>query len=136
MTTAARGPTPAADAGGSVVHDGPTLLDHLEDLERREAQRRRDEGVTVAHHATHTGWRLMAERVLGELADAGEPFTVDDLRQRVGHPLASSDNSMGALIAGAAKRGRIRAVGFAQSSRPESHGRWVRQWVGAGGGDG
>lgn len=97
-----------------------------------EGRRRRDRGMRDAEAATWTGWRLVAERWLRHLAATGDPFTAEDLRELAGDPLGSSDNSMGALIAAAARRGEIVPVGFVQATRPEAHARVIRQWKGNG----
>jgi hypothetical protein len=110
------------------AHIGPTLLDHLDQLE--EGRRRRDDGVTVARAATHTGWRLTVDRVIADLAATGDDFTAEDVRARAGDPLASSPNTLGAAIAAAVRAGVIEQAGYQQARRPEAHARVLRVWRG------
>lgn len=96
-----------------------------------EARRRRDEGLTAARTGAAIGYRLAFEKALAQLADSGQPFTVDDVRRIAGDPIGTSPQALGGMIAHAAKRGQIRAVGYQQSARPEAHARPVRVWRGA-----
>ncbi len=109
------------------VHEGPNLLDLLED-----GRRARDAALTVASASTHTGWRLVAERSIAELAATGEPWTADDLRERTGDPVGSHPNAMGGAINAAVRRGIIEPVGYDQARRPEAHARVLRVWRGVG----
>lgn len=99
-----------------------------------EARHRRDDGQRLALHATHHGWRAAAERVIAEYAEAGKPFTIDDVTDRIGHALASSPNALGSLMTSAARQGLIRKCGYVQSrreSRRESRaGGYVFEWIG------
>lgn len=57
-------------------------------------------------------------------------FTIDDVIDLIGLPAKgqNKNNAVGALMAGASKRGLIRAVGYTESTRAGSHGRAVRLW--------
>jgi hypothetical protein len=72
--------------------------------------------------------------VVRELAATGVEFTAETVRERIGHPLASHPNALGALLGSAARRGEIVAVGFVQATRPEAHARILRSWRGTDGG--
>lgn len=97
-----------------------------------EGRRLRDQGVRTAEHGLDTRWRVAAEAVIAQLAATRQPFTSDHVTARVGPALGSATGGMGAVIRGAATRGLIRAAGYVTSSRPEAHGRPIRQWVGTG----
>lgn len=103
-----------------------TLDDALE-----EARRRRDEGRTRARTAAWPGWKIAVERAITKLAASGREFTSDDVRRLAGEPLGTSPHALGGLIAAAAQRGEIIAVGFRQSTRPAAHARPIRIWRGA-----
>lgn len=59
-------------------------------------------------------------------------FSIDDVIDLIGLPSEgqNKNNAVGALMAGAAKRGLIRAIGYTESKRAGSHGRAVRLWEG------
>jgi hypothetical protein len=63
------------------------------------------------------------------LAASGQPFTADDVRDRVGH-------AMGQLFAKACRTGRIEPAGYAQSHRVEGRARVLRLWRGTATGEG
>lgn len=99
---------------------------HLPDLE--EGRRLRDEGVHLVENATAVqDWRTRAEARLRYLADWGGEFTADDVVEKCGLP--PSPNALGALFLGARRRGLITPVGYAQATRPASHGRIQKVWV-------
>jgi hypothetical protein len=83
------------------------------------------------------GWQLDAERALGELIAAGDPFTADDLIARCGHPDPghspnARNNGVGTLFREAAKAGRIVDTGrHVRSTTPSRKGGMIRVWVGA-----
>lgn len=109
------------------MSEQPSLDDYI-----AEAHRRRDHGRDAALHAAHPYWRVYAEDAIERLARRGEPFTADDLHREAGDQLASASNSaIGGLFARAAKRGLIVHCGYTTSTRPEAHGRVLRQWKGA-----
>lgn len=112
----------------------PLTLDQALEESLEEGRRRRDAGMEFATHSTLISWKRVAEKRLAELAATGREFTAEDLRERVGHPLGSHDNSMGPLFGAAARRGEIVHVGYQQATRPEAHARILRVWRGAGGG--
>lgn len=109
----------------------PTLDDALEQQRAEEAARRRDHGRDAALHASHPYWRVYAEDALERLAHRGTPFTADDLHREAGGQLGEATNAaIGGLFAQAAKRGLITQCGYTTSTRPEAHGRVLRQWRG------
>ena len=119
---------PDGTGGPPPQHVGPTLLDHLADLE--EGRRRRDDGVAAVRAATATGWRLHVDQAITDLAAAGVLFTAEDVRELAGDPLGSSPNALGGAIHAAARAGLIQAVGYRQATRPEAHARVLRVWQG------
>lgn len=78
-------------------------------------------------------WHDRALAALDALAAAGAPFTADDLVERVGLPDTGTNrnNAVGALFAGASRRGVITRAGYRSSTRVSGHGRIVAVWVGA-----
>lgn len=120
-------PVKSADETGTAdsVHADQLSLD---DLER--ARRRRDHGQEVATWSTDIAWKEAADRVIRELAAAGEPFTAEELRAIVGPPFGSP-NALGPRFMAAARAGIIARVGSRQSTRPEAAGRWLAVWRGA-----
>jgi hypothetical protein len=101
-----------------------------------EGRRRRNEGIRTAALNTWEPWRHSAEAAIVKLADAGAPFTSDDLVDAVGLPALSSTNALGALFAGAARRGLIVRVGYTPSRRASRHNSVVAVWQGTGSEDG
>jgi len=95
-----------------------------------EGRRRRDAGAEAAGSAAPgalvTSWRVDAAKALTALIDGGHPFTADDLVERVGMPPVA--NMLGGTFIGASKAKRIKPVGYAQATRPESHARIQRIW--------
>jgi len=88
----------------------------------------RDAGVEKVTLNTSEGYRESFNRVLGEMADTGQPFSSEDVTAVVGQP--SNPNTVGALFIGAAKRGVIRKCGYRQSTRPERHAAVIALWEG------
>lgn len=123
----ARGSKKSAVAAGN--SEDSAQLDIFAAIE--DGKRRRDDGMRAVRHNTHTGWRLLVDRVISDLAAAGREFTAEDVRERSGHPLGSHDNALGAAMAAAARAGIIETVGYEQATRPEAHGRILRVWRGA-----
>lgn len=97
-----------------------------------EGKRRRDRGIEAARHNTHPGFRLVVDRVIRQLADSGEEFTAETVRELAGDPLASHPNALSAAMGAAAKAGLIGMVGAQTATRPEAHGRLIRVWKGGG----
>ena len=74
-------------------------------------------------------WNRKAYASIGGLAHSGELFTSDDVRKLVGNP--PDPNQMGAVFADAQTDGLIRYVCHVRSTRKETKGRRVGQWIGA-----
>lgn len=114
---------------------GQLALDHLDQEQRAsldEGRRRRDEGMRAAALNTNVPWKRLAQRALSELAASGQPFTAEDLRERVGRPLGSHDSALSSLFGNAARRNEIVACGYTQATRAEARGRVLRVWRGTG----
>lgn len=97
-----------------------------------EGDRLRDQGMALAEAAVPT-WTDDARDAIDYLADRGRPFTADDLVALVGLPRPSEpnrNNAVGAVLGGAARRGRIRRVADATAGRPLSHSRRLTVWEG------
>lgn len=82
-------------------------------------------------------WRTRAWTVLHDLAETGEPFTSDDLLERVGPPDDSHEpngrnSAIGSMFRRAAAEGWIITEGRVVPSRASHRkGGAVRIWVGA-----
>ena len=86
----------------------------------------RDAGVAAviaADTAAHRSATPFIQEALDAFIEAGQPFSADDIREalaenaHVRRELANRPNLMPALIANAAKAGRIEAVGYCRPSR-------------------
>lgn len=118
-----------ATGGGAAGVPNDTPRDWAAELNQGRADR--DQGAQQALDGAHSWSRMAAEAVLRELAASGRPFVADDVRERVGSPLGSSVNTMGALFLNAAREGLIVHRGWRQSTRREAHARALRVWIGA-----
>ena len=79
-------------------------------------------------------WKVRAEYVIQQLAAAGNPFTADDVIERVGLPTRyqgmNANNAVGAVMSAAARRKQIVRVGFTTANRSSSHARVLGVWQG------
>jgi hypothetical protein len=90
----------------------------------------RDQGMALALQHTSAHYKSMAYDMILALAQAFEPFTVEDVRSRIGDP-PGHGCVMGALVSGALKRGVTRSVGFVRAERPSSHRGHLQVFCGA-----
>ena len=98
-----------------------------------DGRRRADEGARAAVLDTPVGVVDVARRRIRELAESGEEWTAETLRERLrGHLLGAGDNALGAVIREAARQGLIVRVGVTSASRPEARGRLISVWRGRG----
>ena len=93
----------------------------------------RDQGqaaVLAADVAPHRSYAALVTAAVESFA--GVPFDAEDVRAHIEehHPDARphSPNVIGATLGGLAYAGRIRAVGYRQSTRPTSRCRVLRVW--------
>lgn len=89
------------------------------------------EGMARAEQSTDDWWRDTCDRAIDQAALTGRPFQAFDLCEWYGLPEPRSANAWGPRLSAAAKRGVIRAVGYAPSSRPTTAKSAVRLWQGA-----
>lgn len=87
-------------------------------------------GTTRADLAADKVWKQLADAAIDRLAQAGEPFTADDVRA-LGVPDPSSPKAWGPRFLSAARSGRITRVGYVPSKRPSVHAHPIAQWRGA-----
>jgi hypothetical protein len=73
-------------------------------------------------------WAEEARYAIEHSYKPGERFTADDLRGPAGDPPAHGD-ALGAVLRNAYKAKLIRPVGYVTSTRPDAHGRVIREWV-------
>lgn len=83
--------------------------------------RLREQGMSLAEDAEGEVWRRTADLALTMLAEAGDPFTADDLRRLAGVPRHRC--AIGALMMRAIRDQRISEVGTTHSDRPEARRR-------------
>lgn len=109
---------------------GPTHDDTAQ-LSIEDALRARERGQRAASSNTYEPHKRLIVDTIEAMAREGIVFTSDDVLERAGlvQPLGST-GALGALVTGAASRGVIEAVGFAQSRRPSRNGAWIRTWRG------
>jgi hypothetical protein len=77
-------------------------------------------------------WLETARLVVVSLAKTGQPFTADDVWDKLaGHSAVTHEPSaLGAVMRKVASAGLIRATGdYVKSRRPEAHQRPIRVWV-------
>lgn len=89
----------------------------------------RDEGMARAALAVSGEWRDRAWQAIVDLADSGEEFTAQDVRDTAGEAPGHA-NAMGFLFTRARKLGLIRCIGRRTVDRPSLHGHELRVWVG------
>jgi hypothetical protein len=78
----------------------------------------------------HDFWPSNADRAIRVLAQYGQPFSVEDVREMVGEP--SRPNQWGARFMSAARNGVIERCGFTQASHAAGHARVLAMWRGTG----
>lgn len=74
-------------------------------------------------------WWDGAERAIRYLAEAGQPFSIQDVHG-LGVPDPDHCNRAGAAILTASRRGLIRRIGDTHSTRRSRHGGRIGLWVG------
>ena len=89
----------------------------------------RADGLQAAYAYSDEEWRTQAEQVAYKLAQAGEPFTVDDLRKH-GVPSPRKPQHWGSLIAALAASKVIELHGLALHRAPGGAIEAVRVWTG------
>lgn len=98
----------------------------------------RDQGVAdvlAADTAPHRGYGQLCSVQIETLAATGVVFTAEDVRAAVtaADPDAQphSPNVLPACMAGAARAGLIRTVGYTAATRQSRHASVIRTWTGA-----
>lgn len=103
---------------------------HSDDV-RRDARKDEDAETKSARDE----WKSAATDTIRVLASSGEPFTSEDVTQRIGLPSGGKamnlNNQVGALMTAAAKRGDITKTDITvPSQNPTSHGAQIAVWQG------
>jgi hypothetical protein len=80
----------------------------------------------VMANPTTPPWQSAARAAIMDLALAGQQFTAEDVRSRVGDP--PTPNIMGAMLNVAARKGIIRRAGIDAARRSSAHARMVSTW--------
>jgi hypothetical protein len=117
---------------GPERHLGGIFVPDLEVLARQDGQERAlravggDYKADFAQAIDYLSHHFTAPQI------GPKAFTIDDVIELIGLPSEgqNKNNAVGALMAGAAKRGLIRAIGYTESNRAGSHKRAVRLWEG------
>jgi hypothetical protein len=109
------------------VEDGPGFDWDAYDrrISAANAERAKREGFPKPKSDDY--WSEQAEWWLGYLVYRGDVITADDLIREVGLPTGSG-NQVGARFRKWHAQGVLEPVGYTPSTRPEGHGRAVRQW--------
>lgn len=89
----------------------------------------RSDGIQAAYAYSPEEWRAQVEQVAYKLAQAGEPFTVDDLRKH-GAPEADKPQRWGSLMASLASARVIDFHSLALHREPSGAVSAVRVWTG------
>jgi hypothetical protein len=129
--------TPAQRQANYLLHSAmdtphqPTLP-----MEEETGQALKAQGQALALNAAGMAeYRSEFNEQLRHLADKSWPFSVEDVTAVVGYPmqrgLAPTNNAVGALMTGAAKRGLIVKVDRVKALRPSSHATEITEWIGA-----
>lgn len=82
--------------------------------------------------AVHKTWHEAANEAMGQLVQAGKPFSADDLRAILGDVEPANPNSIGGLFMAWSKAGLIQRVGGGTSRGAKRHGGYRHEWIGAG----
>lgn len=92
------------------------------------------ETVIAADEAPHRGYKAAIEKVIGDLIEAGEPFTADTVNRALDDDTRTlaSPYLVPGLFRAAAQAGRIKVVGYAVSERQKRHSGVLRIWLATG----
>lgn len=82
--------------------------------------------------AVHKTWHKAANEAMGQLVQAGKPFSADDLRAILGDVEPANPNSIGGLFMAWSKAGLIQRVGGGTSRGAKRHSGYRHEWIGAG----
>lgn len=82
--------------------------------------------------AVHKTWHEAANEAMGQLVQAGTPFSADDLRTLLGDVEPANPNSIGGLFMAWSKSGLIQRVGGGTSRGAKRHGGYRHEWIGVG----
>jgi hypothetical protein len=96
-----------------------------------QAEALKAQGQALADASQPLAWKVNVDYVIGLLAQAGIPFTADDVSAITGDSPTGSQGAMGSRFTAAARRGLVVRVGYVKSRRPSVHAHPVAQWIGA-----
>lgn len=96
-----------------------------------QAEALKAQGQALADASQPLAWKANVDYVIGLLAQAGIPFTADDVSAITGDSPTGSQGALGARFSHAARKGVIKRVGYVPSKRPSVHMHPVAQWLGA-----
>ena len=90
------------------------------------------ENAFYAEIAGHKTWADAAETGMKHLAQRGEPFSADDLRELIGEVAGepAKPGAYGGLFLSWSRKGLIRRVGHVASRGPKNNAREQKLWVG------
>ncbi len=100
----------------------PTLFDV------REGERRKREGMARAERAETDEWNERCDSAIRQLAQSGQPFTAEQVREIAGDP--SRPNAFGARLHAAARKGVITKIDYRPATRATLHSHPIAVWVG------
>lgn len=113
---------------GHQVFTDPTTGEKV--IRIKQAEQKRDQGIARADSAANLSWKETARRIVWDLIQKGDPFTSDDVWEKLGdHPDKTHEpRALGAIIKRAAKAELIEPAGFTKSTIPRGHRRNIQIW--------
>lgn len=101
-----------------------------DDEDDRSGRERKGDGQRFAETMVDNGWRTKADKVIDELAAAGQPFTAETVRARLADDAIGSA-AFGSRFTAAARRGAIRKTGsYVTAQRASRNAGVLAEWVG------
>jgi len=97
------------------------VQDMLVGLEKRDS-------ALAATRYSDDEYREQFRNCVRYLARLGNPFTVDDVTDRIGLPPSSSQGAAGAYMNAAVRQAEVVAIGMTQSTRPGRNASRVTLW--------
>lgn len=103
------------------------------EIDFQQGTQLKESGQSKALSSLDPAYRYEFDKVLAAYIREGLMFTADDIVEIIGLPSSgkNKNNAVGALIAGAAREGLIKKIGYTTAKRKQSHSRIICRWIGA-----
>lgn len=88
----------------------------------------KEKGMARAIRNSNDEWKDMFLIEATSLANTGQPFTSEDVTERIGQPPLSSPNAVGAMMNAAVRRLRLHRVGLVKAQRINQHSAMLSKW--------